>query len=120
MPLVATALVMRLQLTTISSWSSTTEKNRVGVLGLEASNAYRQAVHEAHDAGVIPIIPATRGQADDGSWHLRLGHPIPRRYKLRGMTPPQTAGSVKVPEQKVVCHPEDEPARRRGVGGRAR
>jgi hypothetical protein len=52
-------------------------EDRVGVLGPEASNAYRQAVHHAHDAGVIPIIPATRSRADDGSWHVRLGHPIP-------------------------------------------
>jgi hypothetical protein len=52
----------------------------VGVLGPGASSAYRQAVREAHDAGVIPIIPATRSQAVDGSWHLRLGVPIPRQY----------------------------------------
>jgi hypothetical protein len=58
-------------------------EERVGVLGPEASNAYRQAVREAHDAGVIPIIPATRRQADDGSWHLRLGVPIPRPYRDR-------------------------------------
>jgi hypothetical protein len=55
-------------------------EERVGVLRPEASNAYRQAVREAHDAGVIPIIPATRSQADDGSWHLRLGVPMPRQY----------------------------------------
>jgi hypothetical protein len=55
-------------------------EERVGILGPEASNAYRQAVREAHDAGVIPIIPATRSQADDSSWHLRLGLPIPRSY----------------------------------------
>jgi hypothetical protein len=54
-------------------------EERVGVLGAEASDAYRQAVREAYDAGLIPEIRATRSQADDGSWHLRLGMPIPGR-----------------------------------------
>jgi hypothetical protein len=52
-------------------------EERVGVLGREASNAYRQAVREAHDAGVIPITLAARSLADDGPWHLRLRVRIP-------------------------------------------
>jgi hypothetical protein len=54
-------------------------EDRVGVLEPEASDAYRQAVCAAYDAGLIPVISATRSQADDGSWHLRLGMPIPGR-----------------------------------------
>ena len=56
-------------------------EERVGILGPKASDAYRQAVCEAYDAGVIPIIPATRSKTDDGLWYLRLGHPVPRRYR---------------------------------------
>lgn len=55
-------------------------EDRVGVLGPGASNVYRQAVRDAHDAGVIPVLPAVRRQADDGLWHLRLGA-IPRSYR---------------------------------------
>jgi hypothetical protein len=54
-------------------------EERVGVLGPEAGDAYRQAVRAAYDAGLIPVISATRSHADDGSWHLRLGKPIPGR-----------------------------------------
>jgi len=51
-------------------------EERVGVLAPEASDAYRQAVREAYDAGLVPVIEATRSQADDGSWNLRLGIPL--------------------------------------------
>jgi hypothetical protein len=51
-------------------------EERVGVLAPEASDAYRLAVREAYDAGLVPVIEATRGQADDTSWHLRLGIPL--------------------------------------------
>lgn len=50
---------------------------RVGVLRPEASDAYGPAVAEARDAGLTPVILATRSRAPDGSFRLSLGVPLP-------------------------------------------
>jgi hypothetical protein len=52
-------------------------QQRIGVLGPEASHAYRHAIHEAREAGLTPVTLATRGRDDDGTWHLHLGPPAP-------------------------------------------
>jgi hypothetical protein len=52
-------------------------QQRVGVLGPQASHAYRHSVYEAREAGLTLVSFAFRSRDDDGTWHLYLGSPPP-------------------------------------------
>jgi hypothetical protein len=61
-------------------------EQRVGLLGPQADRAYRDAVREACDAGLVPVIVATRSQADDSSWQLSLGLPAPGQLRFHAQS----------------------------------
>jgi hypothetical protein len=59
-------------------------QQRAGVLGPQASHAYRHAIREASEAGLTPVSLALRSQDNDGTWHLHLGPPAPGLLRASG------------------------------------
>jgi hypothetical protein len=59
-------------------------QQRAGVLGPQASHAYRHAIREAREAGLTPVSMATRSRDNDGTWHLHLGPPAPGTLRASG------------------------------------